>query len=255
MEDELIHIFMCSWKRLHNLSSLLINLNDQTCASKIVLNIWNNNMDNSEQLTKIINNHYNLQYKINLKHNNKNLYAFGRFIHMTEFNIEYAIIIDDDQLFSNDYFEKLWNMKKKNTFITWYGAILNRRNYWDRSIININDILKNEKTHITEYEYGGPGGSLIDASIVKNKEFMNIPSNYLVADDIWLSYVVKKIGWTIERSFLPPILLITEKDEKEAMYLTVGKHKHILYARLLNKGWIAKKENEFYERIESSKPN
>lgn len=242
MEKELIYIFMCSWKRLHNLDKLLINLNDQTCASKIVMNIWNNNIDNSEELHKIINKHTNLQYRINLKHSDKNLYAFGRFIYMTEFNIEYAIIIDDDQLFSNDYFEKLWNMKKKNTFITWYGSILNGRNYWDRTIIDMNNIVKNEKKYITEYEYGGPGGSLIDASIVKNKEFINIPTNYLVADDIWLSYIVKKIGWTIERSFLPPILLITEKDESEAMYLTVGKNKHSLYAQLLNKGWIVKKE-------------
>jgi len=242
MNDDLIYIFMCSWKRLYNLDHLLTNLNEQTCASKIVFNIWNNNVEKIDELNNILKNRNDLTYKINIKHNDKNTFAFGRFIHMTEFDIDYAIIIDDDQLFSNDYFEKLWNMRKKNTFITWYGAILNKRNYWDRTIIDIHNIVNNEKKYIVEYEYGGPGGSLIDTSIIKNNEFMNIPIEYLVADDIWLSYVVKKMGWTIQRSFLPPILLISERDEKEAMYLTVGKNKHNLYSRLLDKGWIIKKE-------------
>ena len=159
MNTDKIYIFMCSWKRLHNLDNLLINLNNQTCCKNIIFNIWNNNSDFDTilQFENIIiaRKDKGIEYEINYYHSNKNLFAFGRFIYIKQIlekyeNFEYAIIIDDDQLFSNDYFEKLWQLREKKTFITWYGSILSGRNYWDRSIISMQDIIANKKKYIMQ---------------------------------------------------------------------------------------------------------
>ena len=252
MNTDKIYIFMCSWKRLHNLDNLLINLNNQTCCKNIIFNIWNNNSDFDTilQFENIIiaRKDKGIEYEINYYHSNKNLFAFGRFIYIKQIlekyeNFEYAIIIDDDQLFSNDYFEKLWQLREKKTFITWYGSILSGRNYWDRSIISMQDIIANKKKYITEYEYGGPGGCIIDASIV-NTEFMNIRENYLVTDDIWLSHITRnKLNWKIKRSFLIPELLNTDEDTKEAMWISLGNTKENIYNYCLKDGWNGIKEN------------
>lgn len=235
--SENIHIFMCTWKRIHNLNTLLENLNDQTCSPQIIFNIWNNNIDEKNNIYTIINSAKDIKYKINVEHSEKNMYAFGRYLYMKqlydEYKFKYAIIIDDDQLFSNDYFEKLWNLRKKNTFITWYGAILNGRKYWDRSVINIQDIIFGRKREIQEYEYGGPGGSIIDVSIVLEENFMKEQEKYILADDLWLSYYVKnKLNWRIERSFLIPILLETQDDLRHAMWTLYANKKEKIYEEL-----------------------
>lgn len=255
-----IHIFMCSWKRLYNLPILIKCLEQQTCDNKIILNIWNNNIDNIQELDNFISS----KIQLNIHHSDKNYYAFGRFMHIKQlkdsYNIKFAVIIDDDELFSTDYIQKLWDLREQNTFVTWYGSILNGRSYWDRSIINMNDIKQNLKQYITEYEYGGPGGCIIDTSIVDDEDFMNINSDYLIADDIWLSYYCRSIlNWKIRRSFMPPTMLETKNDTKVAMWTTSGKDKHLIYDELLKKGWKPIKENcivslgvgkEYYKGIE-----
>lgn len=249
-----IHIFMCSWNRLENINFILNSINSQNDVKNkynIYFHIWNNNIKKKDELNCLINDFLScstIKIVVDVHHSEINLYAFARFIHIKQlkesYNYDYVIIIDDDQYFDHDYFFKLWNLKKKHTMVTWYGAILNGRKYTNREIINLNDLINNKKTFIKEFEYGGPGGCVIDVDIVNYDIFMNtIIKEHLIADDIWLSYILHTLDWKIERSFLPPHMFENANDVNNAMFFTVAKNKNLLYDDLLKKGWKGKKEN------------
>ena len=63
--------------------------------------------------------------------------------------------------------------------------------------------------------YGSLKGCILDTSFVDNISIFDIPYKKIPykdineLDDIWLSYNLIKLDWTIKRSFLPPNLLLT----------------------------------------------
>lgn len=233
---------MCSWKRVHNLVKILNNLNKQSCSNNIIFHIWNNNISSKSEIDNIINifNQSNPKIKIDVVHSDKNLFAFGRYHHMklikSSTQMDFAIIIDDDQLFSFNYMEKLYNLRKSNTFVTWYGCILKGRNYWNRDIINLTDLLHHKKYFIKEFEYGGPGGCVIDTNFLTT-EFFDISDEYLIADDIWLSHYIRtKLQWRIMRSFLPPISLENDPlTQRESMWINYHKQKEDIFTKIIQK--------------------
>ena len=83
-------------------------------------------------------------------------------------------------------------------------------NFYNDSIVSYDDMINNTNQDYKEGNYGGIIGSILDTLIVDNIELFNIPHDDIKElDDIWLSSNLIKSDWTISRSFLPPVLLLT----------------------------------------------
>ena len=249
-----IHIVMCLWKRLENIDLIIKNLNEQTVSQRIHFHILNNNMENYDILeSKVKDCSPNNNIKISLSHYNNEFFGFQRFFYIRDtliknYCIDHVIIIDDDQLFENDWVENLYNIRKSKTFGVWYGKKweTNNLDYWNGSILRYTHCIKNQLNHITDLHYGATCGCIIDVSIFNhNSEIWNIPKdlpeNITVynIEDLWLSFIIRKIyGWNIERNFLKEKITLNVRNSnsiEQCLYQKLIKDKQQLLEYLVNK--------------------
>ena len=141
--------------------------------------------------------------------------GFSRFIVAQklrrEQNVEYIIMLDDDMIVYTETLRSLWEKRAPLTFSCWYGKFWEIKDdkevdYWrpsigkdttkDTPIGSMNILTKNK---LSEWQYGGTGCSIVDASIFDDPLLFKIPLEYLHVEDLWLSYVVLLRGWRIPR--------------------------------------------------------
>jgi hypothetical protein len=210
---------MCCWKRVANLEKQFENMNTQTVAKRIVFHLVNNNIDNQELLQQMVNTQLNLPLnvlRIELTHWSNVHYGFERFYyvrdHLVSKGVNYVVIIDDDQQFTNQWVEQLYLKRKPKRYITWYGRYWNTtpESYWKGSVLDYSDCIQHKKAHIKYFQYGGTGGCIIDTQIFSTEsELWTLPKlpdelSVFNIEDLWLSFVsTHKYNWKIERSFLP----------------------------------------------------
>lgn len=254
--QEKIHIVMCCWKREKFLKYQIENLNEQTVSNRIVLHLLNNNIDNIKFLSKLINKiKKKIKFEIRLTHYNNKYYGFQRFIYIKNYLlqkeiIDYVIIIDDDQIFDIDWVEKMYEKRKPKHYIAFYGRYWTKKNpsYWKDSIINIDDTKNNLKKNITEFHYGGTGGSIIDTNIFLPNSLLwhipkDMPNNITIynIEDLWLSFIVTYYyNWNIKRSYLPQKISLNAKYNKSfevSLWKSLKDEKDILLDYLIKKGW------------------
>ena len=263
LQDD-IHIVMCSYKRVCNLSEIIESLINQSIFHKIHLHILNNNPVETTNINNIIERYNskipidktlfnNKTIKITLKNYNNENNVFERFIYGKELRtlgINYIIYIDDDMKFRPKWVERLYNKRTPKHFITWYIKLFMNNNnqieYKSNNLININyntdsiltynDVVTNENTKYAYGNYGGPGGSIIDTSIFDNDDFFDIPDKEIkLIDDIWISYYLKhKLKWTIKRSYLVPVLIWNKQIIQVALYNRLVNRKRLWFLYFIN---------------------
>jgi hypothetical protein len=251
--DEDIHIVMCCWKRTENLEIQVKNLNEQTIAKRIHLHLINNNVDTVDTLNSMVpdlsQKYTNI--KLSVTHYQNKYFGFQRFFYIRDnlikqYNIDYVIIIDDDQIFKNNWVEKMYEKRQPQTHIAWYGKkwVPDSINYWKDSIVTYGDCYRNTKENCKEFHYGGTGGMIIDVSIFNSTSKLwdiptDLPSNTTVynIEDLWLSFIERKVyGWTIQRSFLPETgALIKNTSDPNSLYLSLHTQKQNLLNYLICK--------------------
>ena len=238
-----IHIILCTYNRIYNLEKVLQSLHNQTVSNQIVLHLLNNDINQKEEIKKLISNKYN--FKIILTHYNNENNIFERFIYANKFVehmslLKYLIFIDDDMTYENTWVEKMYNLRRPQHYITWYVKLYNLRDknidYSHSSLITYKDSKKNTNKKIRYGNYGGPGGCIIDTDIFRDKRFYKLPIEHAkYMDDIWLSYYISHIKkWKIMRSFLAPNLIPARHD---TLYDTKKDEKNTFFKFLIKKGW------------------
>jgi glycosyltransferase involved in cell wall biosynthesis len=244
-----IHIVMCVYKRPYNLEKQLINLNSQSVSNRIHLHLINNNPSLNDIFKYILSNPSNkLRYTV---YNCDNTYfGFQRFLTIRDdvlknHNLDYVIIIDDDQIFHDDWVENMYNLRNPKTYTAWYVKKWNINNldYWKGSLITMTDARKQTPKDLDDFHYGATSGCIIDVNIFnETSELWNIPKdlpdNVTVhnIEDLWLSYVIiKYYKWNIKRSFLPEKESLNEllnDSNKQCLWKTLHTQKQILFERL-----------------------
>ena len=244
-----IHIVMCCWKRIFNIEKQVQNLSEQTCENNIHFHLLNNNRNNQHNLDEMVKTFTNDRIKIHLSHYDNKYYGFQRFLYiknelLKNYLLDYVVIIDDDQFFPNNWLENLWKMKHPQTYACWYGKTWYQTcDYWNSSIVSYNDLVKNLKKEENKFHYGGTGGSVIDTSIFNKKSLLwNIPNDLPTGvsvyniEDLWLSFImIYYYNWTIQRTFLTPIINNDNHTEEVALYKTLKDQKQKLIDYLINK--------------------
>jgi hypothetical protein len=250
-----IHVVMCCWKRLEHLEQQIQNMNDQTVARRIHFHLLNNNPDTVEQISKIVSDagHIYTNIRLHLSHYKNEFYGFQRFLYIRDvllkyYNIDYVIIIDDDQLFTNDWIEKMVALGKPQTYSPWYGKVWDSNNldYWNGSYSTISDCRRGLKPNITAFQYGGTCGSILDVSIFRPDSKLweipnDLPEGVLIynIEDLWLSFVIRKYyGWSIQRTFLPEKHTLNTSgsaSEGNALFKSLYPQKRVLLNYLICK--------------------
>ena len=171
-------------------------LNNQTINNRIHLHLVNNNYNKKNELENIVEeckkDYKNI--KVSISHYKNEFFCFQRFLYiknvlLKKYILDYVIIIDDDQLFKNDWVEKMWQLRKPKIYTGWYCKKWNNNNYWKGSIIKMNDSKKNQKKQINIVDYIGPGGCLIDTLIFKpNSPIWIIPTDLVGIKKKYLSH-------------------------------------------------------------------
>jgi hypothetical protein len=244
-----IHVIMCSWKRVCNLVNIIYNLNNQTVSKRIHFHILNNNINESNNITNIINSvKYNCDILISQENFDNKYNGFQRFLYIKDvllkkYIIDYVIIIDDDQYFNNNWIENLYNIRKEKQYICWYGKIFNKKKlkYWQPICAVKGEFNNNNKM----LHYGGTGGSIIDTNIFKSdSRLWKIPTDLPVSvyniEDLWLSFIITYYyNWKICPSCLPTSEYTNKDTQNNALYKTLKNEKQYLLKYLQNKyNWL-----------------
>ena len=254
-ENPIYHIVLCYYNRFYNLEKQIKMINDQTVANNIHLHIINNNTELKEIFHKKITTYQNddqINFTIHLSHYDNTYNCYQRFIYirdvlLPEYSPEYVMIIDDDMIFITTWVEKLWALKQKRTVYGWYGKIWNNwcYNYWEDSIIGLEDCHKQNKKHLNTFDYIGPGGTIMATEIFRSTcSLFRLPNdlpdnlNLYNMDDIWLSYILSKENWNILRSYLPPTTIKTKNYDTSLSKGLRKQKKMCMNYLLISKRWL-----------------
>jgi glycosyltransferase involved in cell wall biosynthesis len=238
-----IGIVMCTWKRISKLDETLKMLSKQTYKN-FKFHIWNNNIHEKDQVTKIIEKYSNLQ--IEVYHSSENIGGIGRFHYATKIADKYSKILffDDDQIFNNEFIEDFDKLYKPKSVISWFGWKMNG-SYYNRSRV----------IDLKECNYCGTGGMLVDSKIFLDKRILNIPKEFSFIEDLWLSYFAKYehfyrlYGCSID-------LKIIEDGNDQYKNLKPLKEKFYSYLETIYKGKRTFKSdlNKVFNRLENNIP-
>lgn len=240
--NEDIHIVMCQYKRVEYLSTILRNIQAQTIANRIVVHIVNNNIDKWEDIKSLVKSIDISPVRFTLCNTGNNYYGYARFLRVKQLLkttfLPYVIFIDDDQAIPPTWVEDMYKLKKPMTYSAWYGRIFepSKPLYWN-SIITHTAITKNTNS-ATIYDYAGTGGCIVDTRIFMTDILFRCPKKYRFVEDLWLSFLFKKIVKTpLIRTFLP--LLDMEGTASTGLYTTIRSEKEELFKLLLAQNYLS----------------
>jgi hypothetical protein len=236
----------------------------------IKLHLLNNNMEQKEDIEAIVDNFYNWQNNATIEegvlpvevafiHNEENWHAFSRFLYIDALRrqepMDFVIFVDDDQFWQRSFVATLVKQHKPKGMTTWYGKnfifeVKKREqhashmksafetrvtDYW-KSSISYNDIIHCKMQKVSNFTYGGPGGSIYDTNLwLFDQQLLRLKHDlkrFFRFDDIWSSYVLDGLlGWEQRRLQTPiPIDIANchRKQFKHILEKTPSRQKELL---------------------------
>lgn len=163
-------VMMSVWQRIHLLERTLRQLENQRDVT-VHFYLLNNNHLLKREIEFVVC-HADNQYS-----------CFSRFVWMSELCHLYPffVVIDDDQAFGLDLLRTLWKEK------IWGDAVGSHarsftpgKSYWHKRPSPLGQLAT----------YCGPGGMIIDSRLLGARRLLECPEEYMMMDDIWLSYVL-----------------------------------------------------------------
>lgn len=187
VDENIVPVIMCVYRRIDKLADMLSNLNKQT-FKKFHLFIWNNDKSNMNKIKEIVDSSKTM-FKVSVHHSPSNIGGYGRFVmakHLIDkHGYPFVIFVDDDQILGAKVIDNLYMKKSNKTISSWSGRkFIKNKGYWE-SWSNIYSMDKNK--HDT-MDYGGTGTMIIDSEIFRDDSFFYINKKYLFIEDLWLSY-------------------------------------------------------------------
>jgi len=216
---DVIHVVTCVYHR-RNTKTYLEQLANSNLASghKLHIHICNNKSDRQAELEDLvaqINHRKKLKrlpiHQMDVHDMGTNQGGFSRFVLARSIArkhfVDYVIMVDDDQYVKRTTVEEIYAEREPRTYKTWYGKNWEptQKSYWlqrDKKLVYHPRLRSQFHPDVKEYQYGGTGMSIIDASVFMNQELFELEQQYLFVEDIWLSYIVQLMGWHIGRLFV-----------------------------------------------------
>jgi hypothetical protein len=191
MDQPIVPVVMCTWKRIDRLPKTIEMLGQQkSCQPKLYL--WNNCSEEAARVEEIAKNARNLHVRV--KQSPQNIGGFGRFYWARELSEQSPLVvfIDDDEEFDEETvgtFAREFELKTLKGY--WGFHLLGTSDYWDRSWVPAGK----------EITYCGTGGMVADSLIFREPGLYDCPEQYWFFDDLWLSYFANYVmGWQMYKS-------------------------------------------------------
>lgn len=226
---EEIHIVMCCYRRHHNLPRIVESICSQTInrTHRINLHIINTNPDKWAETVGLAKGP---NIKIHLCNTTENLYGYARFLYvkraMKQHFMPYVIFIDDDQVLTPTWVEKMYSSRSPMTYNCWYGRIFEKSggieniSYWNDKVLQHKRLLSEYDPIHKEFDYGGTGGSIIDTNIFCFNLLFRCPKKYRDIEDLWLSFVIKQVLGTKIGIVVNPIDAFSFQDSDDTAIWT-----------------------------------
>jgi glycosyltransferase involved in cell wall biosynthesis len=231
IKNKKVLVVLMTWKRLENLAKTLDSLAEQSYKG-FHLHISHGNFDTKNEFLKIARGH---KKKISLTYSvdENSLFSFRRFTIARRFvekgQGDIVLFLDDDIEISENYIEECLNQYVPETYKSgWAFRFLSTPpNYFDRERIFNKDV---------DVHYCGPGISMIDGSFFLNKDFFTkaTPNLAYILDDLWISFFVKKIGWSLRPL---DVRFAISGDDDVSLFRSVGQAKIDYAKKLFSLGW------------------
>ena len=250
--EEKIHIVMCCYKRHENLKDIIIAIDKQSVAKRIVFHIVNTNpeVEKWRFLKRLIAEAELVKnIEIRICNTNKNLFGYARFLYTKSLLISeiipYVIFIDDDQKLTQKWVENIYNTRAALAYNCWFGRIFDKFNdvsemgYWKGVDSSSKPWSQAKYDSLKIFDYGGTGGSIIDTNIFRFDILFRCPDTYRNIEDLWLSFVVKQIVGGKINIFREKIVQNEFANEnKTALWKTIGDRKSVFLRSLVNLGYL-----------------
>lgn len=182
-----VNVILLTWNRLNKLSGTLKMLNRQT-NTNFTLYISNANLGSSEIVERIATK-YAKNYRVVVRHDGNEDFAFRRFLVAKTIADEsdMLIFIDDDATFSNNFVQDCINQYEPNSYKSAYCWKFDKENldYYNnrKRVFKSNDIV----------HYAGTGAAVVDPKIFLDDRFWLIPEEGKRIEDLWLSFFVSHV--------------------------------------------------------------
>lgn len=204
-EVEKIHIIVCMWDRVSDNEFIQkIMRSNIPHGYELILHICNNKQSMLKQRHRIAHGFENV-FVYDMGENTR---GFGRFLLanriMKTTQVEYFIMVDDDMLVHENTIFEVFEKRKPRTYKSWYGKNwdIGETDYWNpkhQLAASRPAVAFHQYPSVKHWQYGGTGMSIIDASIFQTDILFECPDKYKQVEDIWLSYVVQLLHWSIHR--------------------------------------------------------
>jgi hypothetical protein len=178
--DNGVAIIMCTWKRIERFSKTLDLLVEQR-NQNFEFFVYNNNPEIKIEIDSACDR-YNDRLRITVRHSDKNVGGFGRFIIAKDLIGVYdkAIFIDDDQVFSRIMIDRFLQEYEPNAIKSRWAFRFINNNYSQRyQMLDSNEIV----------HYCGTGGMIVPIDVFKCEELYKIPEEFLFVEDLWLCFI------------------------------------------------------------------
>jgi hypothetical protein len=195
-----IVVIACVYER-DNTATFFKHLSESRAGERIDIHICNNNGAEQGRLTRLGASMASEDVTITIHDMKRNTYGYGRFMVASALYestmLDYFIMLDDDQYVGVTQLSELYSARRAQSYVCWYGKNWRPGNgdYWHA------DETYRSGAGVVSWQYGGTGMSVIDASILGYPNFLGMYYKYYDVEDMWLSYVVHRVGWRIGRFF------------------------------------------------------
>jgi hypothetical protein len=176
-----VPVVMAVWRRVHLLEGTLSRLSMQT-GVRADLHILNHNPDAQAEVEQIAAR-FRSRLAVTVVHSDNASGCFGRFLYMRRLSqrYPYIVVIDDDQVFDDSFLRTLCEDRIAGGIAACHVFRFQRKkDYWHKQ-----RLLPGRFAN-----YCGPGGMIIDSRLLGSRRLLTCPRDYMMMDDIWLSYVV-----------------------------------------------------------------
>ena len=258
IDDNRILIVMCLWKRINYFKDTLTYIKNQKNCKKITLCIWNNNVEEKDEINKIVQEFDCGEMQVIIHHSLENIGGIGRFV-MTKYiceqkhNFENVIFIDDDQIIRDNFVTILLDNKIQGSGFHWYGRkFYNDKLYWDSWLTRRNTERNDyDYTNFNKnlLDYGGTCGMIIDTECFLLDDFYNFNIKYQFVEDLWMSYyVINKLGYKLfngyEKLRYSIYNMLNVCDDSNAQWRILKPTKDIFLKALITEGnWTLNTNN------------
>lgn len=206
MDDEKkqIAVFLCVWKRLGQLSKSLSQLKNQTFKGFDLVIINNNPFEGLfvENTAYDILHDSGIDYTV--IHSKVNHGPMIRYAEAVDYGFPYSVFLDDDEDFKETMMADFNKVKEPKSLKAQMGFTFDK------------DIKARKRVLEGTAKVLGPGGMILDTSILTYDFFEKWKLEFYVCDDLWLSFFAEKKGYKKEVAHVN-VFLQRETDKNIAM--------------------------------------